>query len=358
MRIVHVVLTLNIGGQERLILNLSRELARRGHDVHVISLTPGGELRREFDGIPVHDVTRTSRASGLVFLRMAAMLRSLGPDVVHTHNQAPFVYAATTARLVGVRRVVHTKHGESGYVGKASAFARANVQLLSAFVAVSEETAEVARTREHVPRRVLRVIPNGIPLEAFAPNAEARARVRAEHGIPEDAFVVGSVGRLVPEKNYALCVRAMAPLLGEKTRLLLVGEGKSRGEIEAQIPKDLAKYVVLAGARSDVPAQLAAMDAFTLTSDTEGLPLAVAEAMSCALPVVATRVGALASIVPDSVGALVDAGDAASLTREYRKLRDDLGLRKRRAEAARNYAHERFSLERMTDAYLRLYEGE
>jgi glycosyltransferase involved in cell wall biosynthesis len=357
MRIVHVVLTLNVGGQERLILNLSRELVRRGHEVSVISLTPGGALRGEFSGIPIHDVTRTNRASAAVVLRMAAKLRSLRPDVVHTHNQAPFVYAATTARLVGVRRVVHTKHGESGYAGRASLYARANVQLLSAFVAVSEETAEVARTREHVPPRVLRVIPNGIPLAQFAPDEVARARVRKEHGIPASAFVVGSVGRLVHEKNYPLLARAMAPLLGESTRLLLVGDGPTRADVEAAIPAGLARFVTLAGARSDVPAQLAAMDAFALSSDTEGLPLAVAEAMSCALPVVATRVGALASIVPDAVGALVNAGDERALSSELARLRDDATLRAKRASAARAFARERFSLERMTDAYLDLYRG-
>ena len=355
MRIVHVVLTLNIGGQERLILNLSRELVRRGHEVSVISLTPGGELRREFGGIPVYDVTRERRASALVVLRMAERLRTLKPDVVHTHNQAPFIYGATTARLVGVKRVVHTKHGESGFGAKAGRFARINFQLLTAFVAVSEETAEVARTKERVPARVLRVIPNGIPLTQFQPDPAARARVRAEHGIPENAFVVGSVGRLVPEKNFPLLVRSMAPLLGESTRLLIVGEGQTRKDVEAAIPEGLARFVTLAGTRADIPAQLSAMDAFTLTSDTEGLPLAIAEAMSCALPIVATRVGALASIVPEMVGALVDAGDASALTAEYAKLRDDVDLRQRRGIAARAHAHERFSLERMTDAYLRLY---
>lgn len=357
MRIVHVVLLLNVGGQERLILNLSRDLVSRGHDVSVITLTPGGDLRREFGTIPVYDVPRTRHASALVMLRMAALLRRLRPDVVHTHNQAPFIYAATTARLVGVRRVVHTKHGESGYEAKARLFARVNVPLLSAFVAVSEETAEVARTREHVPERILRVIPNGIPLGDFAPDAVARARARAEHGIPSGAFVVGSVGRLVSEKNYPLLARAMVPLLRDDTRLLLVGEGPSRPDVVAAIPPELARFVTLAGTRADIPAQLAAMDAFCLASDTEGLPLAIAEAMASALPVVATRVGALASIVPERVGALVDAGDEAALTRELRRLRDHVELRRSRAAAARGYALERFALDRMTDAYLALYRG-
>jgi glycosyltransferase involved in cell wall biosynthesis len=357
MRIVHVVLSLGIGGQERLILNLSRALGRRGHEVTVVSLTPGGDLRSEFDSIAVLDVERTARVSPRVFLELGKAFRALRPDVVHTHNQAPLFYAAPTARALGVRRVIHTKHGAGVYSTKAGAFARLTVQTLSAFVAVSQETADVARSMERVPERLLRVIPNGIPLERFHPDADARRRVREAHGIPEHAFVVGTVGRLVWEKNYPLLVRAMIPLLSSDVRLVIVGEGPERGAIEGAIPKELAPFVTLTGVRRDVAEQLAAMDVFTLSSVTEGLPLVVAEAMACGLPVVVTRVGALASIVPSEVGVVVGSGDESGLTQAYRQMRDDPERRVRLGGAAVGLAQKRFSIERMTEAYLELYRN-
>jgi glycosyltransferase involved in cell wall biosynthesis len=221
---------------------------------------------------------------------------------------------------------------------------------------VSEGTAEIARAKEKVPESKLHVIPNGIPLERFHPDAVERARIRAELGIPPDALVFGTVGRLAPEKDYPLLVRATAPLLGEDTRLVIVGGGPHREAIEATIPEGKKKYVTLTGARRDVPALLAAMDVFSLTSETEGLPLAIPEAMAAGLPVVATAVGGLPSIVPADVGRLVPYPDREGLTRAFADLRSDRARLRTMAEAARALALARFSIETMTDRYLALYE--
>lgn len=355
MRIVHVVQTLGMGGQERLILNLSRELVRRGHEVSVLSLTPGGEIRPEFAPIPVHDVTRKAGFDALIFGRMARTLNEIAPDAVHTHNPSPMFYAVPASRALRIKSNVHTKHGANVYGRKSLRAVRILVRTLSAFVCVSEGTAEVAREKEHVPEKLLHVIPNGIPLVDFNPNAETRARLRRELTIPENAFVVGSVGRLAPEKDYPLLVKAMTPLLGENVRLVLVGDGASRKEIEASIPQSLRPFVTLTGSRRDVGDLLTTFDVFALTSKSEGLPLVIPEAMATKLPIVATAVGGLPSIVPVELGTLAPHGDDAGLTRALRALHEDEPRRKRMGEAAHRYAHERFSLEKMTDAYEALY---
>ena len=362
MRIAHVVFSLKVGGQERLILNLSRELATRGHDVSVICLSEGGSLRQEFDGIRVIDVSRQGGFEPTLFPRLARAFLELKPDVVHTHNPGPLMYAAPAARAVLVRRVVHTKHGANAvYTRKSLAFTRTAVRILSAFVPVSNETAEVARELERVPERILHVIPNGIPLAHFGTDLAARARVRGELGIPSDALVIGSVGRLVAEKDYPLLVRAVAALLSEGLRLVLVGEGAARAEIEAEIaqrvPEAARRFVTLTGVRHDVPAILSALDLFALSSRTEGLPLVVPEAMASSLPVVATSVGGLPGIVPQSVGTLVPAGDTAAMRDAIATLARDEGQRRSKGAAARAFAHERFSVERMTSAYEDLYRS-
>ena len=357
MRILHVVQSLGMGGQERLILNLSRELLRRGHEVAVASLTPGGELRPELlPDIPVFDVPRAAGFDPFVIARVARVISSFEPDAVHTHNPSPMFYAVPAARALGVKSVVHTKHGANIYGPRGLHAARVVARMTTAFVACSEGTAETARTKERVPARLLHVIPNGIPLDRFEPpTPAARAEVRRELGIPDGAFVVGTVGRLAPEKDYPLLVAATKDLLGEDARLVLVGEGPSRPDVEAAIPPELRRFVVLTGARRDVARLLGAFDVFSLTSKTEGLPLAIPEAMACELPIVATAVGGLPSIVPEEVGMLAPHGDVAGLARAFASLRDDPARRARMAKAAARLAHERFSLTRMTDRYEELY---
>ena len=357
MRIVHVVLSLDVGGQERLILNLSRSLRDGGHDVHVVSLSPGGNLREEFAPIPTHDVARGPGFDPLLVLRLARTLRALAPDVVHTHNAGPLIYAAPAARAALVRVVIHTKHGNNDYNPRALFLARAATQTLSAFVPVSDETAVIARAKERPRERILTVIPNGIPLAQFGRDADAGTLVRDELGIPRDAVVVGTVGRLVSEKDYPLLVRAMTPLLSEKVRLVLVGDGDQRATITGAIAKNIAPFVTLTGVRRDVPRLLASFDVFAMSSRTEGLPLVVPEAMACGLPVVATAVGGLPGIVPAPVGVLVPHGDASALTAAIAPLVADGEMRKKMGEAARKYAHDRFSLDRMTQEYLSLYGG-
>jgi sugar transferase (PEP-CTERM/EpsH1 system associated) len=357
MRIVHVVQGLGIGGQERLVVQLAHALAARGCEPAIVSLSPGGALRVEAGAVPVLDATRDDRADPALFARLVLLLRRLRPDVVHTHNPAPMLYAMPAAIALGVRRRIHTKHGANRYGKRGLWAARAVVRALHAVAAVSPETAEVARTKERVPARRLHVVPNGIPLASFHPDPEARARVRTELGIPSDAVVVGSVGRLAEEKDYPLLVRAMAPILGERVRLVLVGEGSARGDVERSLTPETSPFVTLTGLRHDVPALLAAFDVFALSSRTEGLPLAVPEAMATGLPVVATSVGGLPSVVPADCGMLVPPGDASALGRALDALARDPRRARARGATARRRALVRYSLDRMTDTYESLYRG-
>jgi glycosyltransferase involved in cell wall biosynthesis len=355
MRIVHVVLSLDVGGQERLILNLSRALQKRGHDVRVVSMSPGGSLRPEFGSIETIDVVKGKGLDLMLVPKLARTLRRLAPDVVHTHNAASLVYGAPAARLALIGRVVHTKHGANSWTQGALALARVGAKLVSAFVAVSRETADVARRDERPPEKRIRVVPNGIPLEQFRADSEARARIRAELGIPQRAVVVGTVARLVPEKDHPLLVRAMKPMLRDDLRLVIVGDGPSRRETESAIEGETSRYVTLTGARRDVPALLASFDVFAMSSRTEGLPLVVPEAMASGLPVVSTAVGGLPGVISPEVGLLVPHGDAEALGRALEALAGEPARRRALGERAASWAREQFSLDRMTSEYEALY---
>jgi glycosyltransferase involved in cell wall biosynthesis len=359
MRIAHVVLSLGIGGQERLIVRIATALQKRGHDVHIVSLTAGGALRPMIEDTPVHDVLKAERGIDPVLaVRLGRFFRRLDVDVVHTHNASPLIYGAPAGRAA-FARVVHTKHGNAKLSRGAKLLTRAASRFVHHFVAVSHDTAAAARKNERPPASRLSVIENGIPLDGFGPDAAARAAIRSELGIPAEALVVGSVGRLVNEKDYPLLVRAMAPLLSETVRLVLVGEGVARTEIEARIASDVDParrgFVTLAGARHDVPKLLASFDLFAMSSRTEGLPLALPEAMTSRLPIVATAVGGVPSVVPDDVGLLVPHGDPAALRGAIGRLLEDDTTRRRMAERARAYAQGRFSQDKMLEQYLALY---
>lgn len=358
MRIVHVVQGLGIGGQERLVVYLSRELAARGHEASIVSLSPGGALREEAERIRVYDATRANGADASLVARLAWLLRSLRADIVHTHNPAPMLHAVPAALLARVRRRIHTKHGANIYGTRGLWAARAAVRALHAVVAVSPQTAEVARRKERVPEGRLHVVPNGIPLSPFGHRAaDCRARIRRELGIGMDAFVIGSVGRLAKEKDYPALVAAIGGCLSERVRLVLVGEGDARGEIEAAISPELAAHVTLTGERRDVPALLASFDLFVLASRTEGLPLAVPEAMASSLPIVATAVGGLPSVVTGECGVLVPPRDPQALRSAIESFVRDPAKARVMGQAARREAFEHFSVERMADAYERIYRG-
>lgn len=291
----------------------------------------------------------------VLFAELAALFRRRRADVVHTHNPQPLLFSSLPARASGAA-LVHTKHGVNPDNRRRLAMRRVAGRLVSAFVAVSEPTAEVARAGGECARARLHVVPNGIDLDRFRPDAEARRAVREELGIPEDAFVVGTVGRLYVEKGHEFLIRSLAPVLGDRFHLVITGEGPERDNLTAQVAA-LAhpRSVHLTGNRRDVPRVLAALDVFTLTSKSEGLPLVIPEAMAAGLPVVATAVGGVPQVIDaGETGWLVAYGDDAALRERMCALDADRDRARRCGAVARERALGRHSSRRMVDDYLDL----
>jgi glycosyltransferase involved in cell wall biosynthesis len=343
-----VVFSLDVGGQERVILDLARGLVARGHRTTVISLSEGGTLRERFTGIPVETVASGKGFDPRTIARLASRLRALAPDVVHTHNRSPMIYGGPAAKLARVRRLVHTKHGRSN----GGAAVRALSRLYDYYVAVSDDTAVMARETERVPEKIIRVIDNGIDVSQYKPDAGARGRIRAELKISPTACLIGSAGRLVPEKNYPLLLAAAAPLVANgSARLAIAGDGPEGPALRASAPE-----VSWLGIRHDIPALLSAFDIFALSSATEGLPIAVIEAMAAGLPILCTAVGGLPKVVRHGeTGLLAPAGDREAYSRLLGELVGDAARRSALGDAARADVARRFSLDRVVDDYLALY---
>jgi glycosyltransferase involved in cell wall biosynthesis len=201
----------------------------------------------------------------------------------------------------------------------------------------------------------MHTIANGIRLDRYHPDPEARAAARVELGLG-DAWVVGTVGRLDSYKNQAMLVRAIAPLLSSDVRLVIVGDGAARAEVEAEVAKlPEPRWVVMTGRRMDVPRLIPAFDVFALSSKTEGLPLVVPEAMAAGLPIVTTAVGGLPGVVDDGATGMLVPVDEKALRDALMTLANDRQLARTMGEKARETALDRYSADRMVEAYLDLY---
>lgn len=361
LRIAHVLSSLHTGGAERVALLCVERLVRLGHSVTLVSLEdpPDGPLGLEFEAAGARILRIPKRPGGydksLSPRLLSAFLRERF-DVIHTHNPPPLTYAAVPARL-SFARAIHTKHGPHP-----DTFARVMLRRIGAaathgFVAVSQATADFAMKLYEVFPWKVRVVLNGTDLERFKADPAARKATRGELGIPPDAFVFGTVGRMAQVKNQAMLVRAAAPLLGPRVRLVIVGHG-AEAERTRAVAKELgvSAFAHFAGETPRVPEHLAAFDVFALSSDSEGLPLSLAEAMGASLPLVCTSVGGVPLVVDEGqTGFLVPAGDETAFRAAMKRFLDDPRLVTKMGARARTVAEERYSVERMMKEYLELY---
>ncbi len=363
LSIVHVLSSFGMGGQERVALDLAGGQAAAGHRVLTVSLAPlpEGPLAAEFRdrGLEIQTVAKRPGRDPRLFLSLARLFRNRRADVVHTHNPQPLLFAALPAKLARAG-LVHTKHGVNPDTRRRLAMRRAAGRLVDMFVAVAQPTAQVAADGRECRADRLRVVANGIDLGRFNPDGDARRAIRRELGIPDDAFAVGTVGRLWPEKGHAYLIRSLAPVLGDRFHLVITGEGPERENLARQIAElpgaGQPAAVHLTGNRRDVPRVLAALDVFVLTSKSEGLPLVIPEAMAAGLPVVATRVGGIPQVVDEGVtGFMVAYGDEEALRGRLVALDADRQLARQCGEMGRERSLDRYSSRRMVADYLALY---
>ena len=280
------------------------------------------ELRAIGVAVTVIDETRTSALR--ILSRLTRLMTFERFDVVHTHRYKDTVLGALAARFAGVPHVVRTVHGlhepATGWAAlKLRVYEALDMlalrRLADVVVAVSSHMAEQLRQSGYRPSMVTS-IHNGInPLQPAAPATSAR--VRRELGISPHALVIGTAGRLVPVKGQADLIRAMARILPtmHAARLLIAGEGPLQDDLVALAARlGITDACVFAGHRADVHDVLAAMDIFVLPSLSEGIPMALLEAMSLGVPVVATRVGGMPEVVQHrATGLLVPPGDDGAL---------------------------------------------
>jgi glycosyltransferase involved in cell wall biosynthesis len=365
LSVAHVVLSLQVGGMERVVLHLANQGKLAGHRVRVICLEKPGLLGEQAKSMGL-DVISLGKQPGLtpgLVGEIRGVLRETRLDVVHTHQIGALLYAGPAARKERVPVVVHTEHINN--VAKSRTFSRRlRVRLLwgiagryaDRFCCVSQDTADAARMTVRATK--LRVIQNGIPLADFDA-ANHRESTRASLAIGPGTMVIGVVARLDEVKCQDLLIRAFASARKAfpESCLLLVGDGPRRKALIQLVAElGLEPVVHFAGYQSEPHRYLQAMDVFVLPSRLEGMPLAILEAWAARLPVVASRVGGVPQVVADGqTGLLFESGDQAALEKLLLQVMADASLRDRLGTAGRRRVEADFDTRRMAADYQQQY---
>jgi len=358
--VVHIVQNLEVGGLERVVINLMNHADPARYRSVLYCLGHGGALVPEVEAAG-HRVRCFDKRPGMDWFLLSRMARALREDlagIVHPHNFSPLVYGSLAAVVTPARGVVYTAHGAKTSGRRKHLFFQ-RLGLVDEIVFVSADARSVALESRAVRRRGTRTIVNGIDIGRYADGGD-REKVRSEFGFTPESPVLGIVARLTPAKDHAMLLRAFSRVLEHypSARLLVVGDGELGDEIRTcRDELALGERVVFTGARNDVPALLSAMDLFVLSSSTEGLAMTLLEAMAARLPVVATAVGGNAEAVADGeTGVIVPPRDEVVFADAIRRLLDDPAAMQRMGQAGLERARRQFSTEAMVGAYVELYE--
>lgn len=358
-RVLQVVLSLNPGGTERLVLDLVERL----HDEVPMSVccldTDGAWASRLRErGVVVSSLRRTPGFRPGLGWRIHALARRHGASLIHAHHYSPFVYSSLAKMWSPRTRLVFTEHGRVSDAPPSAKRRIAN-RVMSKFpthvFAVSEDLRHHIVAEGFAPDQVS-VVYNGIAIRPRA-SVTARTEIRARLGVDGSTQVVGTIARLDPVKDLGTLIEAVA--IARATRpvhLVVVGDGQERATLERLVTdRCLGGNVTFLGHRDDARDWLAGCDMFVNCSISEGVSLTILEAMAAALPVIVTRVGGTPEVVTPECGVLVPPRHPNDIADAIIRLGADDSLRATLGTAARARAETLFSLDRMVRQYRDIY---
>lgn len=314
----------------------------------------------EAEGVKVLLLERESLVSNVAWTRLYKLLARERIDILHAHMPRAGIPGTIIGRLARVPVIVNHEHTWSYEGQPLRRFLDRNVIARGGdiLLAVSEWDRRRIIEVEHIPPECVRILANGI-----APMPPGDPRAREQLGGAPGVGLVGTLGRLEPQKRQDDLIRAIALLKqrGMSVRCVIAGHGPDRPRLEALIRElDLDGDVQLIGHRDDIAGFICALDVAALSSAYEGSPLAVMEYMACGAPIAATAVGGVPELIEDGVhGLLVPPGDPAALAGAIGRLLEDRALAQRLGEAARERQHAEFDLDvvvgHLEELYLELY---
>ncbi|MBF0371087.1 MAG: glycosyltransferase family 4 protein [Magnetococcales bacterium] len=350
LRMLHTESSLGWGGQEIRILTESAGFVQRGHSVKILAPRQSN-IFKVAGNYGVEAVPCEMGGKNIPSLRATIQtLREHPADILLSHSSTDSWLGAIATRFIStpppIIRVRHVSTGVPTNWPTRWLYSRAARHIVTTGEMVREQMIRV----NGFPPEQITSIPTGIDREKFKPGDQLTARKKL--GLPESGLIVGMVATMRSWKGHKFLLPAFAQMQDQQARLLLVGDGPVRGNIERQIAElNLKERVILVGNQENVPPWLQAMDLFVLPSyGNEGIPQGLMQGMLTGLPVITTRVGGIPEIVEDGqTGILLSPKDVPSLTNALNEL---LSHHERRQQMGRNalqVAQERFGLEIMLD---------
>jgi len=354
MRIAHVEAGRHLYGGAAQVRYLLEGLTGRGVE-NLLLCPPSSELGAAAPAARVRTLPMRGELDVTLLPRLAAELKRLKPDLVHVHSRrGADVYGGFAAALAGIPALL-TRRVDAP---EPAAFARVKYRPYRAVVALSR-AIERQLVGAGVARERITLIPSGVDVERYRPDPKARERLRAAFALRADALVVGVVSQLIERKRHSWLFALLPELVREFPELtvLCFGRGPLEGLLLAELAeRGLTGSVVLAGFRADLPALLPGLDLLVHPAGREGLGLALLEAASAGVPVVACAVGGVPDVVVDGETGLLVPGDAApAMVRALRALLSSRDERARLGAAARRHVERRFDVSKLVTAHHSLY---
>jgi glycosyltransferase involved in cell wall biosynthesis len=355
-----VLPSLEAGGTERQLLYLLKGL-QESHECSVICTRTGGAWAdaARANGARVHELNTWGGRDLRIRGRARTVFQIERPHIVHTFLFGLDLATNRAARDAGVPIVVAGRRELAAWMKPRHVRAQQKAnELVDCIVANSEAVADFAAHQEELCRDKIRVIYNGIDAQSFAAKSNP-ARMRATLRIPDGNRVIGMLANFSPVKDHALFVAAAAVLMQRRqnNHFVLAGSGPLRNEIERDIrEKGMQDSFTIASPLDDVASFLGALDVCVLTSQREGFPNAVLEAMALGRPIVAATVGGIPELIEDGVsGLLVASREPSDFANTIARCLDDQPMAKALGIQAQRRVQSEFSVDRMVKGYRALY---
>lgn len=343
IKVLHLLSSLNVGGREKVAIDIVNSLDRERFVPVLMSLRPGGSMReRVNDDVEVITYNKSDKLDFNAYREISNVIRKKNIDVLHTHNPGAFLYGFIGGKLGGLKKIINTEHGfEYNLNLKKRIAERICRRFIALTIAVSDDVKKRLGSSGEI-----RVLHNGIIISDSDYSGE-RENQRRMLGILPDDIVVGCVARLAYVKNHKCLLRAfrIAAEKENKLKLIIVGDGYLKEHLLALRGElSLEDKVIFYGETNNVCKVLHSMDIFALTSVYEGVSITILEAMSCGLPVVATRVGGNPDVIEDGKsGILVKSEDAESAADAILKLAVSEQMRKNFGACGHKIVKEKFN---------------
>ncbi len=364
-KVLHVIYSLYRGGAERVIETQLLGADRRRFEYLVCSITGGGDMidRMSNAGARVFLLGKRRRGDVTAVTKLANLIRSEHVDLLHLHN-SPGMFWGTLAQIASGTGapIVRTEHNPYLPENMPALFRWVLppfTRRASRIICVSERVRQSFAGRFPELAGKFIEIPNGIRLQDYE-KLPPRAECRAQYKLLPGAKLIGTVGRLAPVKNHKLLIEAL--FLVRQTvpdvHLAIIGEGEMREALAAYAADlSVSEYVSLVKETQTIDHFYGAIDIFCLSSDSEGMPLTLLEALASGVPVVSTEVGGIPEIIENGkTGYLVPRGSADSLAQRIVELLQNPSKATELALSGRKMVHERFPAEKMIAATEAVYE--